>query len=84
MCAPQGESGTEPILAAEELRAMYQRILERQIAPPDAAGEDAPAGGGGERLQQRRLAATLGLTLRYTCRCICIEVWWLVLNIVAN
>ena len=46
---------------------MYQQILERQIAPPDAAGEEALAGFGGERLQQRRLAATLGLTLR-CCR----------------
>lgn len=63
MLPPQGESGPEPILPPEELEAMYRRILERQIMPPDA-GEDSPAAGGGERLQQRRLAATMGLTLR--------------------
>ena len=52
----------EPILPRAELEAMYQRILARQIAPPDA--DEAAADGAGERLQQRRLAAAMGLTLR--------------------
>jgi len=49
-------------LPRAELEAMYQRILARQIAPPDA--DEAAADGTGERLQQRRLAAAMGLTLR--------------------
>jgi len=53
-------------LPRAELEAMYARILAGQIAPPDA--DEAAADGAGERLQQRRLAAAMGLTLRRAAR----------------